>query len=415
VAAQDARPIRQLTLSQFTGHPVYFFDTSVLLDNVISIAGWNQTRLEAAIAPRVERILDVADMWIATDDGFYVVFANHTGDVARGKADAVRADLLRHFYGPAGFHPEVAAKLCRPSTLFALAGRLGISEENSVRPRAKTSEPATDEPAEGTGAGFAEELQAVFADAVALKAAEFGNFLFSPLWDSKKERISTFLCETDAPSRQETTPSLRLSAEGRCRHDVAALAAATRGVCDILSRHDVGAVSVAVHGETLSWSKTKNAYLEMLGRVESRLRNLLVLRIVGLEPGANLSKIAEWTNGLHHHVRWIFVHLPDLNFDFRSVGVLSVTGYGLTAALPEHPDATSLNMLSAQAAKLSRICANQAASSFMDNVVSREVLTLLKHQGVRFFAGPAIGASSESPGIVGAFSLLEQSPQLEVS
>jgi hypothetical protein len=404
VAAQDARPIRHhLTLSQFAGHPVYCFDTSVLLDNALSLAGWNQTRLEAAIAPRVERVLDGAGIRMPTEDGFYVIFVSHSREGARGKADAVRGDLLRHFYGSSQIPPEVADKLCRPSTLLALAGSLGISEETLTRPRAKRRRPVADELPEKKRALFAEELQTVFADAVAPKTAAFGNFLFSPLWDSKKERISTFLCETDASSHQKILAPLRLSPEDRCRHDVAALAAAIRGVRHLLSRDDFGAISVAVHVETLSWSKTRNAYLEMLGRVESRLRSLLVLRIVGLEPGANLSKIAQWTSGLHHNVRWIFVHLPDVNFDFKRVGALGVTGYGLTAASPEQSNAISLNVLLAQAAKLSRICANQTAFACIDNVISRGALTLLKQQGVRFLAGPAVGTPSELPGIVRAF------------
>jgi hypothetical protein len=109
---------------------------------------------------------------------------------------------------------------------------------------------------------------------------------------------------------------------------------------------------------------------------------------------------------LHQYVRWIFVHLPDVNFDFGRVGVLGVTGYGLTAAFPEHPDATSLNVLAAQAAKLSRLCANQSALACVDNVVSREGLVLLKQQGIRFLAGATIGTPSEMPGTVRAFSLV---------
>jgi len=401
VAAQDTRPIKhQLTLSQFTGHPIFFFDTSVLLDNVVSIADWNPTRLEAAIAPRIERVLDGAGIRIATDTGFHMIFVNHTPARARAKADAVRADLLIHFYGPTKIPPEVAAKFGQPSSLVALAGRLGIPAETLARARTKAWEPIADDPAEKNKAISAKELQDLFLDAVASKTAEvakFGKFLFSPLWDCKKSRVSAFSCAAETLSRQDTLAPVRLSATDTCRHDIVALAAATRGIRHILSSGHLAAVSAPVHVETLSWSNTCNAYLEALGRIDCAL---LALRIVGLEPGANLLKIGQWTVGLRRYVRLIFVHLPDVNFDFGRVGALGVAGYGLTAASPEEADAKSLNLLSAQALKLTRICTIQNASAVIDNVRSEPELAIVKNQGVRFIVGPVIGSPEEVPAIV---------------
>jgi hypothetical protein len=78
--------------------------------------------------------------------------------------------------------------------------------------------------------------------------------------------------------------------------------------------------------------------LECLSETLGRLDCALLALHWDWNRGQSL-EIGQWTVGLRRHVRFIFVHLPDVNFDFGQVGALGVTGYGLSAASPEHPDA----------------------------------------------------------------------------
>jgi len=62
MAAQDKRRIEQILASaRFARNPLFFFDTSFLLANVTLLAGWNQTRLEAVIAPQVTPAIATGD------------------------------------------------------------------------------------------------------------------------------------------------------------------------------------------------------------------------------------------------------------------------------------------------------------------------------------------------------------------
>ena len=109
------------------GNPTYFFDTSFLLANVASLAGWNQSRLEAAIDPRLDTALSRADVHFSAENGFYVVFASPNVTAAHDKAMTICADILRHFYGDGKYSPEHAAKVCRLSSVQSLAEDLGLA------------------------------------------------------------------------------------------------------------------------------------------------------------------------------------------------------------------------------------------------------------------------------------------------
>src|SRR5262249_9977753 len=106
--------------------------------------------------------------------------------------------------------------------------------------------------------------------------------------------------------------------------DIAVLAWATRGARRIVKRGEIALVSAPLHVETLSWSKTRNAYLDVLSQIEPRSLTLIAPRIVGLDSGSNLAQVIQWSRALHHYVRGIFVHLPGINFDFSRTGILGV-------------------------------------------------------------------------------------------
>src|ERR1700682_5099477 len=116
-----------LALAKMVGNPTYFFDTSFLLANVASLAGWNQDRLEAAIDPRLDTALSRADVHFSAENGFYVIFASPNVSAAHDKAMTICADILRHFYGDGKYSPEHAAKVCRLSSVQSLAENLGLA------------------------------------------------------------------------------------------------------------------------------------------------------------------------------------------------------------------------------------------------------------------------------------------------
>jgi hypothetical protein len=413
-------PLKQRAgLSELTGNPAYFFDTKALETSVGAAAGWNHSRLEAALEPRLDQALCQSDLRLSSQEGFYIVFSNPDPRAAQQKADAICADIMRHFFGEGGHTREDLARLCRPSSVQKIAREMEHSAVLLQEAAANESagNHGSTRRAQGRGAVHSENQQEKLSmqelidlyQASLASAAATENFLFTPFWDSKQGRISSFSCEqavlkgappiADSASIPDSGEIGIPVASAHCKLDVIALAAAAKGVRQVLDRGDFAAIGVSVHMGTLSWLKSRNGYLEVLSQIDPQIRSLLVPRIIGIDAGCNLSAISQWTSAMRRFVPWTFAHLPNLNFDFWRIGSLGVRGIGFSlGALSATPN--GLRALTAEADRLARICSSQRSIAYADNVVSLDELNVLRKCGIRGIAGPAIGQPSEAPGAV---------------
>jgi len=392
MSAQDEHRQR-LHLSQFAGFPIYFFDMGALLKLASSLGDWNEGTLATTVATCLAATVGKSDVKIAGDCGFTLIFTNRTASLAGDRAQAICSAIVERLSLQRKLTPEETDRFCRPRSLKDLAVELGISPASPrafVRPGSKPSRPVTQGRLDGEGEQFAEELNALFVDHLLSGAEEHDNVLYSPIWDSKKGRITAFGLGLGGIHRRRmegprVAADALMLASAQSKLDIAVLAWALRGARRILSRGPIALISAPVHVETLSWSKTRNAYLDVLSQIEPSLLALVTPRIVGLDAGSNLSQVTQWSRALHQHVRGLFVHLPSTNFDFSRTGVLGVTGFGLSVPV-------NRAALAEEAGKLSRICAEQNAVAHVDNVASAAELSLLKRKGIRFISGPLIGA-----------------------
>jgi hypothetical protein len=234
-----------------------------------------------------------------------------------------------------------------------------------------------------------------------LRASNEGLFRFSPCWDSKRDRITSFACgEFETLTSRGLFESCGIiAAMAQCERDVMALAAATRGVLHLRSRGDVAFINVPVHCETLAWSRTRWAYLAVLSQIEPGLLPFLSPRINGVQEGYNVNATGPWIMELRHHVRWAFVHLPNLNCELPKAPALCLTGFGIGLGSLRSPGVSS-QVLKEEAQKLIGICTTQKAIACVDGVESLADLLLLKGCGVWIISGPVIGQSSGLPGPV---------------
>jgi hypothetical protein len=257
---------------------------------------------------------------------------------------------------------------------------------------------------------FRQKCIALFQDN--LRAGTEGlRFLFSPCWDSKRSRITSFACgEFETP----TSPGLfeccgLIAAVAQCEIDVMALAAAARGVREIRSRNELAFVTVPVHCETLAWAKTRAAYFAVLSQVEPSFLPFLSPRISGFRQGYSLYATAPWVSELRRCVRWTFIQLPHLNFDFSDALALGAAGFGISIT-SLRPTGSPPQVLRSASEKLVSICARQTAIACVNGVESLQDLHLLKSCGIWVISGPVIGPSSETPGSVEAVSFMPNWP-----
>jgi len=408
----------KLTMAHFAGNPVYFFDTSFLLSQITSLANWNPIRLEAAIAPRVENVLCDADSRYVTERGFYVIFGNYSPEIARQTASEICLDLLRHFFGRQDVRASDGQRFCCESSVQALVQDLGgpPPEQPASYSRARTPRmpQITDEKS------FEKELLEFFMERVITDTSD-QTFLFWPCWDTRKQRVAAFSCShADAYSNRLDGPVTRSLAPAalQCQVDVAALAAATKAVRELFVRREPSPVSVPVHVETLSWSKTRNAYFEVLRQIDPALRSFLVPRIEGLVAGANLPSVAEWIAQFQRYVHRVLVQV-NAAMDFSSAGQLGASGFGITMTSWMRNTKIPGETLADQAAKLNRICAGQRAVSYVQNVSTLPELFLLKAKGINIISGLVVGQGSLMPDTARLVTFdeledLSEQPELEV-
>ncbi len=391
----------KLTLAHFAGNPVYFFDTKYLLENVSAQAGWNETRLEAAVAPRIENALTDPDAIFGTKNGFYVIFASFNRIAAREKAFAIRDDVFRHFYGPN--QPPGVDKYCQLSSVQCLAEDMGAPPARMLRPPRRGRKPVIlpgghDLPDEREKP-FERQMVELFIDQMVSDQPN-PEFLFWPTWDSHRERVTAFTCES---AKMVESSAFVLSAgknlsEARqqCCDDVTALAAAAKAVRKFDVRTDAALITVPLHVETLSWSKTRNAYFAVLAQIDARWLSLLAPRLVGFAKGANLSLVSQWIALLRRHVPRSFVQM-DAALDFSRAGLIGATGFFLTVTPTMRGPKKPSQSLVVQTANLKRICANQMAIPCVHNVATIPELYLVKAKGIRLIAGPVIEQGSLMP------------------
>jgi hypothetical protein len=402
-------PYEERSLSEYEGNPSYFFNTEFLLANVHSLAGWNSDRLEAALTPRFDHALSRMDLRFPVANGFHVVFANPNPVPARQTANAICADILRHFFGEGVYTDEHMACFCHPTMARDVIGKLSDKPEQQSDSDTRSQGKARIDQEEVSETEkdkrlFAQELLALYHSARA-QSLEDGTVVFSPCWDRKRGGVTSFTCEqakstVEIPALDYT--ALRLPHLKReCLLDIVALAAAGNAVRHILGRGDIAAVNVPVHAETLCWLKTRTGYFDVLGQIEPNIRALLAVRMIGFNAGSNFSAIAQWNAAIRRYVRWSFVHLPNANVDLSRAGNLGATGFGLSVR--HFPTLTgTMSTLAADVEKVKRICFSQNAVSCVDGVRTGDELNLLIERGVRVIAGPAIGTHSRFPGPIRA-------------
>jgi len=379
--AGHERPERRY-LSQFAGYPIYFFDTNALMQIVRSRAERSEAALAAAITTALNAVLTTRDIRIGGEGGFHLVFTSRTPGFAADRARAIFRAIVDAL-ALSRFTAEEADRSCRPVSVSDVAASLGLARESDAALAGSNSARFSSD-----GDEFSDELGTLFVERLLSSADDNESVPYSPIWDCRKSRIGAFGLGMGASKRTIekplAAPDALAVAVAQSKLDIAVLAWAVGATRRLLSLDKIALVSVPLHVETLSWSKTRNAYLDVLGLIDPRLLSLIAPRIVGFDAGSNLGQVTQWTQGLRRHVRGVFVHLPSTNFDFSNTGSLGAKGFGLTAH-------TNRATLGEEAGRLARICDDQNAVAYIDNVISTAELSILKRKGVRFVSGPLIG------------------------
>lgn len=214
---------------------------------------------------------------------------------------------------------------------------------------------------------------------------------FIPIHDLQRRRVTMFFCEPvfsvqNAPIIYGYRAFQNLGPRELPFVDRAILAHAVKFARRLAGAGTVAAIGTSVNYETLASPKGRELYQQALRAAGVADHPFLILNIENLPEAIGSAGLAEIVGAVRHHVKRIFVHLPDMETNVQHCGHLGVAGFTFT--LPS--DATRVAAMGA-AKWLLRECEAQQAHACMDHIESDEMVELMTLAGVRFGSGRAFG------------------------
>jgi hypothetical protein len=214
---------------------------------------------------------------------------------------------------------------------------------------------------------------------------------FVPIHDLQRHRVTMFFCEPvfavqNAPIIHGYRAFQGLGPRELPFVDRAILAHAVKFARRLAGAGTVATIGTSVNYETLASPKGRELYQQALRAAGVADHPFLILNIENLPEATGSARLAEIVAAVRHHVKRIFVHLPDMETNVQHCGHMGIAGFTLT--LP--PDSTRVSAMGA-AKWLLRECEAQQAHSCIDCIDNEEMVELMTLAGIRFGAGSAFG------------------------
>lgn len=225
-------------------------------------------------------------------------------------------------------------------------------------------------------------------------------FGYQPILDAHKETVWAYRQIEIEPDYSEITESFGSSGptalleKQRLERDIEAVRL-TASFASAWPEHCSSAVVIVTVGiETLSVRHFRLAYMAALAGLPTRIRNRLVLEIVGCPAGTPSGKITECASYIRPHVRGIWLRVSS----FRSIPAnLAGSGIcGIGVHLTDIPATAAAIM--ADANKFSGAAESQRMNGYVFGIDKGAAAAACCESRVRFLAGEAVGQAKAAPG-----------------
>jgi len=154
------------------------------------------------------------------------------------------------------------------------------------------------------------------------------SFYYAPLWDVKREMISTFRCDlrpdTNTPNFSISKLFKGYSLEDAHLHlDMAVLRHIVRDLQSFAEEGAKCALTAAISFSSISAPKNRTKILQLVHALAERQRKLLVIEILNIDTNTWASRITEVVGFLKPHCRAVILRLPPR---YRYLGELKQAG-----------------------------------------------------------------------------------------
>lgn len=225
-------------------------------------------------------------------------------------------------------------------------------------------------------------------------------FGYQPILDTRKEAVWAFRQVEIEADYSEKTESFSMSGPAdllekqRLERDIQA-ARLTGSFAQSWPEHCSSAVVIATVGiETLSVRHYRNAYLSALMELPVRIRNRLVIEIIGSPAGTPSGKITECASYARPHVRGLWLRVPGFRSIPTNLTGSSICGVGVHLADTGAQDSNTAT----EVGKFVEMAESQRMNAYIFGVDKGATAAACCESNLRFLAGEAIGQAKAAPG-----------------
>lgn len=240
-------------------------------------------------------------------------------------------------------------------------------------------------------AGLVQELlvpkpltQAASADSTLPCAG--GGARFQPVWDSHRQVISLYLCQSDVGGSGSHLPVGELL---KCAQTT--LGTAVHALESAMAQGTRSAIFVPLPYDMLSAPTTRMEFLSACRQLACALRPYLLFEISHLPPGIPKSRLIEIVSAIQPFVRAVTARVAP-----NSPSLMDYGGTGLKALGLDVP-VTQAKQAMYEVTRLATAAKRLGVVSYIGNVVTPTVLDHAIRAGIQWVSGPIIGAPLEAP------------------
>jgi hypothetical protein len=307
----------------------FHFDFSRVMDRSASLKQ-NPERVALMCQAQVRQIAP-GETVIPTEKGFHLVVRSRSGAAAGALASDINRALLRRLFGAESVDqmpPMFQAS--QPKILPLVRGSLGAK-----RPAMQV--------------GDDQDSDALASESRIEAVSGWTDFKpgYIPLFHLRQKAPPIELCGPvcfrqgkclfGSDALRYCHPDYRPAVDAAMlRYSLTRLPEAVRG-------RDVSAIATGVSYETLAWSKSRHAYLEILRAARLSGDAPLIVKLDDMPKGTTARSLADILAVLRPLVRRVFIHLPDRDTGLTSEGCLGAAGFcaSITPKM-ESPDIASV-------------------------------------------------------------------------
>lgn len=361
----------------------------------------------------ISKYMMPADIFIRyQDDSYVIVFANAGYDEAQIKMTLIAEEIKRKLFE----HEEEALREIDVKESVQLVETKTLAQHNTTEEKIQDIAQQFERPAQH------KEKQTKnpppppssmldidpYANKQTMKTTspnddnqEPMHYTYVPLWDTKKNLLTTYLClaqdhkVNDDPFDSHQSFFMGMSLPAKAKWDLEILKRAINDLNHMSTGNKKLFLACPVHYETLTNAKNFDTYILECQKILPQQKKFLIFFVLNLPDNFTASNVQRFSKKLKTHCHHLFTQVPfNLKTDFSLIRECGFDAVGIRLKRSSHSEKKTLDMMDSfcQNAKKAFI-----SKVFAMDVTSLSIATSATCSDFDFLAGPTIHEHVEAP------------------